>query len=554
MGLNTSRTEDYADLFLRIQRGDLDDIQQHLSTGIQINKQVDSTSVLYRAVKSGHVDVVKLLIDCGCDVNIGRTNESLVSKLLPSTLYEIESPLHRACELGHVDIVLQLLSAGADVNRKNQYGMTAVWKMAAEGKFDMLNLLLQHPNVDVALPSGDNSIPAMNSHTTPLIMAARKSHDAVAELLCQQCSNDVNRTDGQRRTALHYAANNGNDEMTAMLIQRGANIDCVDEDGVTPLYTASKHGHTAIVRRLLTAGADISTSTSTESASPGFYPLHIAVFHCHIDVVRLLCDACPEMVDVRTTTEKTPLILACYTGRRDIVLLLLKCGADPNVKDSLHQTPLLYALSQGLQMDQNRNINAENKNDQVAKSQLSVNDCSPIPNNFIGYSSYDYVDDDDDVSVLERLILYGADVNTLDVHQRTFGFYSITKGTLSQSVVMMKYGAPIHPFDPITFSKMENCDKLKALIQIDLRFRNVARICCVNQLLQPTLEQYLEKELTKPASLKAQCRHMIRKDLLSKQLGALYKQTQELPLPKLLKWYILLNDICNQFDVSSKYT
>ncbi|XP_021339218.1 serine/threonine-protein phosphatase 6 regulatory ankyrin repeat subunit B-like isoform X2 [Mizuhopecten yessoensis] len=472
-------------------------------------------------------------------------------------MFVTESPLHLACELGFVDIVLELLACGADVNRTNWYGMTAVWKMAVQGKLDILNLLLQHPDVDITVPSGDSCCPTIQSHTTPLIMAARESRTEVAALLCQHSSSDVNLTDRQGRTALHYAACNGNDEMTAILIQGGASSNSVDEDGITPLYTACKHGHTAVVRRILLAGADKSISMSSRSNNNGFYPLHIAVLQCHIDVVRLLCHTNPAMVDTRTVTGKTPLILACHNGRRDIVLFLLRCGADPNANDSFHQTPLLYALSHGIQKDTFKHISTDDKHGNIYKDQLSLDGDST--NNNPRYSDHEVVavdedNNEDDFSILEHLIHYGASVNTMDIHQQTCGFYSITKGTLPHCVVMMKFGADIHPFDPHSFSKMANCEKLKALIQIDLRFRNIAKTISVEQLLDPALERYLEHELMNPPSLKVQCRHAIRKTLLRKQFGALHKQTQELPIPKLLKWYILLNDICYQFDVPSKYT
>ncbi|XP_069129669.1 serine/threonine-protein phosphatase 6 regulatory ankyrin repeat subunit B-like isoform X2 [Argopecten irradians] len=538
MGVGTSRTEDLDDFLRAIERGDMDDIQRYLSSGIK----VDSATALYKAMESGHVDVVKLLINSGCDINKGIINES---------------PLHHACQLGYVDIILELLSSGVDINRRDQYGMTAVWAMATAGNVNILRHLLQHPDVDVSLPSGDNSVPAVHSHTSPLIMAARQSHNAVADLLCQHHSNYVNFTDAQGRTALHYAACNGNDVMTSLLLERGAGIDCVDEDGVAPIYTASKHGHTTVVQKLLDSGANVSTPAVTCSTNSGFCPLHIAVFNGHFDVVRLFCDSSQSLVDVRTVSQKTPLILACYTGRRDIVLLLLKYGAEPNVKDSLHQTPLFYALSQELQAYNRNKVHSpciDNNNDKDSKSHQTLNNNCQISQQCIGNGDPGIVDDDDDISVLEHLILFGADVSSLDVNQRSFWFYGIMKGTLSQCVVMMKYGAHIHPFKPITFSKMDNCDKLKALIQIDLRFREVARLCCCTRRLSPDLKRCLEEALANPPSLKVQCRHIIRNNLLSKKFGVLHKQTQELPIPKLLQWYILLNDVCNQFDISSKYT
>ena len=83
------------------------------------------------------------------------------------------------------------------------------------------------------------------------------SLSTVETLLAADCA-DVNivSTDGGASTALHVAASYGQDAIASVLLQKGAATDRLDHFGYTPLMRAAVLGHLAVVKILLTAGAD----------------------------------------------------------------------------------------------------------------------------------------------------------------------------------------------------------------------------------------------------------------------------------------------------------
>ena len=98
------------------------------------------------------------------------------------------------------------------------------------------------------------------------------------------------------------------------------------------LHVAVERGQLAIVRSLLSAGADPNDGTGWQ----GSQPLHQAPDSL---TVSLLVDAGAE-VDGRSRTGETPLFNAAKYGHVSVVRELLRLGADPNSRDIGGLTPL----------------------------------------------------------------------------------------------------------------------------------------------------------------------------------------------------------------------
>lgn len=151
---------------------------------------------------------------------------------------------------------------------------------------------------------------------------------------------DVNLTDDDGLTALHYAAMGGSSAAAKTLINHHANVNATGNRNMTPLMIACARGFTEFALELLQCGAD----ATIEFESPDLTPLMFACASNHLDTVRALI---AHGVDFRAGNKNgvTPLHVACSTGRQKIAELLLEHGADINSMDKDGKTPLTFACN-----------------------------------------------------------------------------------------------------------------------------------------------------------------------------------------------------------------
>ena len=142
--------------------------------------------------------------------------------------------------------------------------------------------------------------------------------EGVAELL--DAGADVNalvRGDG---TALLIAARRGDRRMVEMLLQRGAADIAAPGDG-SALIQAARQGFSDIVRMLIEGGADVDLPVAGDGS-----PLIMAARGGHAEIVRMLLDRGAD-VNLGVQGDGNPLIMAARGGHVDILRMLLDRGA-----------------------------------------------------------------------------------------------------------------------------------------------------------------------------------------------------------------------------------
>ena len=241
---------------LAVARGLTDAVESLLKRGTKVDavELHSGKTLLHLAVESGRLDLVKLLMSYNANVNA----------TIPKTQ---ESPLHLAAAHGHAHIVKYLVD-GRDLSRK---------------ELELYNSIVHQPYyqswVEYLLTNEGKARRAIWE------VEARDSAEEHIALLLSSSTRFPNvdlRTSGGR-TALDFAASNGDIDIVRFLLERGAEFKHQESGKFTALQAAAENGHLETVELLLTLGANVLHDTNDLADS-----LEHAWEQGHHDVVDLV--------------------------------------------------------------------------------------------------------------------------------------------------------------------------------------------------------------------------------------------------------------------------
>ncbi|CAL4926677.1 unnamed protein product [Urochloa decumbens] len=221
-----------------------------------------------------------------------------------------QGPLQAAARMGRLDVVKCMVEElGFDINvGSSETGVTALHAAALDGKLDTVRYLL------------DNGA-------------------------------DPNKKDEPGEVPLHCAAKYGHDEVTKLLLSRGASVDVAYFHG-TPLHIAAVYGKANVMKILLEHRAD-PNKVSEALGTPLVATLNATsdglAESIALKCVKLLVKA---RANVNSVDPDTPLVVATTHGLTDCITYLLKAGANPNIpKKCCGAMPIEIAAGHGRRKD-----------------------------------------------------------------------------------------------------------------------------------------------------------------------------------------------------------
>lgn len=194
--------------------------------------------------------------------------------------------------------------------------------------------------------------------TTMLIGAAYLDQLQVANRALELGAdvNGVSSRDPRGRTALAMAVDAGHTALVKKLVEAGADLTAADKDGNAIVHYAAKCGNIGVLN-VIAAGAPMNVKNSC-----GNTPLAVAVIRNQPAIVEFIVKAVPEneraaFVNSANKSEETAFDIAAKFGSRDVLDALAAAGADYSAKDLIlaekadHVAVAQWLVNQGLDVN-----------------------------------------------------------------------------------------------------------------------------------------------------------------------------------------------------------
>lgn len=228
---------------------DIDIDAQRKALPLPIMFQDIGTTALYETVDEGHLELAKLLLDNGADINLKRATDSPLNLTLvqnkPEFLrlfletdgisYEFdEGRISGTGYSGYLEVLEVLFEAG--IHSDEAYERTlrgAIYRGHLEVVFFLLNEGVS-VNQELA-PKGRNA----------LHLSIRRDHFNITKFLVDY-GIEINAMDDEGNTPLHYAAIFNRPEAAELLLKTGANLQQENHKGETPLESAISNNSSGV--------------------------------------------------------------------------------------------------------------------------------------------------------------------------------------------------------------------------------------------------------------------------------------------------------------------
>ena len=412
-------------------KGNIENVRTLLAHGADINLTgKENNSALHFAAKCADSETIKYLINHNISVNIINNVKT--------------TPLICACfAKGNIENVRTLLAHGADINLTNKYNNSALHFAAKCADSETIKYLINH-NISVNIIN--------NVKMTPLIWAcfAKGNIENVRTLLAHGA--DINMTDKENNSALHFAAKCADSETIKHLINHNISVNIINDDKDTPLMWACfAKGNIENVRTLLAHAADINLTGKENNSA-----LHFAARDADSETIKHLINHNISVNKINDDRD-TPLMWACFAkGNIENVRTLLAHGADINMTGRENNSALHFAArdadSETIKYLINHNISVN-----------IINDDSDTPLMWACQAK-------DNIENVRTLLTHGADINLTDKYNISALHFAARNADSETIECIISHSIPVGSVDDFNrtalFMACSTCNNLANVITL----------------------------------------------------------------------------------------
>lgn len=260
--------------------------------------------------------------------------------------------------------------------------------------------------------------------------------NVMKELNKRNINFDIRNKNG--KSPLYMAILKENTPVAIELISRGSDVNVEVSPESTPLYLACQLNNTVVALELLRAGASALYTTKYGSC------LSFATQNKNLLLAKKLLEAGAPVNFSGQNESSNPFVSAFFDYNLEMIRLLLEFGANPNSK----RIPFLYYLYD----------NGGEIQEQIADV-LKLYGCNP------NYSLSAAWIDNMNMSIIERLINDGGDINLPLDYDFTLLFYAITEGTPEHVKRFVELNATIGYIEMEAVINKENIEMTNILLE-----------------------------------------------------------------------------------------